>query len=39
LGQALSVRESAAMQDLLSEGTLSRIGNMIVFVFVATVLI
>jgi trk system potassium uptake protein TrkH len=39
LGQALSVRESAAMQDLLSESTLSRIGNMIIFVFVATVLI
>lgn len=39
LGQALSVRESAAMQDLLSESTLSRIGNMIIFVFVTTVLI
>ncbi len=39
LGQALSLRESAAMQDLLSEGTLSRIGRMIVFVFAATVTI
>lgn len=39
LGQALSLRESAAMQDLLSESTLSRIGRMIVFVFAATVTI
>jgi trk system potassium uptake protein TrkH len=39
LGQALSVRESAALQDLLSEGTLGRINKMIVFVFVATALI
>ncbi len=39
LGQALSVRESAAMQDLLSEGTLGRINRMIVFVFIATALI
>lgn len=39
LGQALSVRESVAMQDLLSARTLSRIGNMIAFVFVGTVLI
>jgi len=39
LGQALSLRESAAMQDLLSTHTLSRIGNMIVFIFVGTVLI
>ncbi len=37
LGQALSVRESSAMQDLLSESTLSRIGRMIVFVFAVTV--
>lgn len=37
LGQAFSLRESVAMQDLLSETTLSRIGNMIVFVFVVTV--
>jgi trk system potassium uptake protein TrkH len=36
LGQALSVRESAAMQDLLSEGTLGRINQMVVFVFIAT---
>jgi len=38
LGQALSVRESVAMQDLLSARTLSRIGNMIAFIFVGTVL-
>jgi trk system potassium uptake protein TrkH len=36
LGQALSVRESVAMQDLLSEGTLGRIGRMVVFVFITT---
>ncbi len=39
LGQALSVRESAAMQDLLSEGTLGRINRMVVFVFIATAVI
>jgi trk system potassium uptake protein TrkH len=39
LGQALSLRESVAMQDLLSARTLSRIGNMIAFIFVGTVLI
>lgn len=39
LGQALSVRESAAMQDLLSEGTIGRINRMVVFVFAATALI
>jgi trk/ktr system potassium uptake protein len=39
LGQALSLRESVAMQDLLSAGTLSRIGNMIAFIFVGTILI
>ncbi|UCG56006.1 MAG: Trk family potassium uptake protein [Phycisphaerales bacterium] len=39
LGQALSLRESVAMQDLLSTRTLSRIGNMIAFVFIGTVLI
>ena len=39
LGQAFSLRESVAMQDLLSETTLSRIGKMIAFVFAATVLI
>ena len=36
LGQALSLRESAAMQDLLSERTLGRISNMIFFIFVGT---
>jgi trk system potassium uptake protein TrkH len=39
LGQALSLRESIAMQDLLSTRTLSRIGNMIFFIFVGTLLI
>ena len=39
LGQALSVRESAAMQDLLNEGTLGRINRMVVFVFAATAVI
>ncbi len=39
LGQALSVRETAAIQDLLSEGTLGRISRMVVFVFVATAVI
>lgn len=39
LGQALSLRESVAMQDLLSARTLSRIGNMIAFIFIGTLLI
>ena len=39
LGQALSVRESVALQDLLNEGTLGRINRMVVFVFIATALI
>jgi len=39
LGQAFSVRESVAMQDLLNTRTLSRIGNMIAFIFIGTVLI
>jgi trk system potassium uptake protein TrkH len=39
LGQAFSLRESVAMQDLLSARTLSRIGNMIAFIFVSTILI
>lgn len=39
LGQALSVRESVAMQDLLSARTISRIGNMITFIFVGTIAI
>jgi len=38
LGQAFSVRESVAMQDLLSAQTLSRIGNMIFFIFIGTIL-
>jgi len=39
LGQALSLRESVAMQDLLSASTISRIGKMIAFIFVATTFI
>jgi len=39
LGQALSLRESVAMTDLLSTRTLSRIGNMIFFIFVVTVVV
>ncbi len=36
LGQAFSVRESVAMQDLLSAQTVGQIGNMIAFVFFGT---
>ncbi len=39
LGQALSVRESVAMQDLLSAKTLGKIGNIIGFIFVTTILL
>ncbi len=39
LGQALSLRESVAMQDLLSARTLGRIVNMIVFIFIVTMII
>ena len=39
LGQAFSLRESVAMQDLLSARTLSRIGNMIAFIFIGTIFI
>jgi trk system potassium uptake protein TrkH len=39
LGQAFSFRESVAMQDLLSARTVSRIRNMIFFVFFSTILI
>ncbi len=39
LGQALSLRESAAMQDLLSASTVGRISSMIIFVFITTILI
>ena len=35
----LSVREEVAMQDLLSARTLSRIGNMITFIIVGTIVI
>jgi trk system potassium uptake protein TrkH len=39
LGQVLSVRESVAMQDLLSARTLGRIRNMIAFIFFGTIII
>jgi trk system potassium uptake protein TrkH len=39
LRQALSVRESVAMQDLLSTQTLGRISNIIGFIFVTTIAI
>jgi len=39
LGQALTVRASVAMQDLLSARTLGRIAAMIAFIFVGTILI
>lgn len=39
LGHALSVRESAAIQDLLSAQTLSKISSMIAFIFLTTILI
>ncbi len=39
LRQALSVRESVAMQDLLSAQTLGRISNIIGFIFIATIII
>ncbi len=39
LGQAFSLRESVALQDLLSARTLGRIGNIIVFIFVVTLLV
>lgn len=39
LGQAFSVRESVAMQDLLSANTLNKIGNMIGFIFTTTIII
>ena len=39
LGQALSLRESVAMQDLLSARTLGRISRIIAFIFIGTLLI
>ena len=39
LGQALSLRESVAMQDLLSTQTLGRIGRIIGFLFASTLVI
>ena len=38
LGQALTVRESVAMQDLLSARTLGRISTMIAFIFLGTII-
>jgi len=38
-GQSLNVRQSAAMQDLLSAQTAGRIARLIAFVFIATVVI
>lgn len=39
LGQALTLRESVAMQDLLNARTVNRIGNMIVFIVMGTIFI
>ena len=39
LGQALGLRESAAMQDILSDQMLGRISRMIAFIFVTTVVV
>jgi trk system potassium uptake protein TrkH len=39
LGQSFTVRESAAMQDLLSADTLNRIARMVGFIFIATLVI
>ncbi len=39
LGQSLNVKESVAMQDLLSEQTVNRIGAIIAFIFGFTLLI
>lgn len=39
LGQALNVRESVAMQDLLSAQTLGKIGTIIAFIFIFTIFI
>jgi trk system potassium uptake protein TrkH len=39
LGQVLSVKESVAMQDLLSENTRNRIGRVIGFIFISTIMV
>jgi len=39
LGQALSVREQVAMQDLLSARTVGQIGKMITFIFLGTLIL
>ena len=36
-GQSLNVRQSVAMQDLLSAQTVNKIANMIAFIFIATI--
>jgi trk system potassium uptake protein TrkH len=38
-GQALNVRQAAAMQDLLSTQTINKMANIIAFVFIATIAI
>jgi trk system potassium uptake protein len=39
LGQAFTVKESVAMQDILNTGTVNKIGRMIAFIFIATIVI
>ncbi|MFC1677876.1 TrkH family potassium uptake protein [Planctomycetota bacterium] len=39
LGQALSLSESVAMQDMLNARTLSQIGKIIVFIFITTIVV
>ncbi|AQQ70457.1 Ktr system potassium uptake protein B [Limihaloglobus sulfuriphilus] len=39
LGQAFTLKESVAMQDILNTGTVNKIGRMIAFIFVATIII
>ncbi len=39
LGQALTLRESVAMQDLLSASALNRLGNTIGFIFLVTLIL
>ena len=38
LGQSFNIRESAAIQDLLSERTVGKIGTMITFIFAGTLI-
>lgn len=39
LGQAFSLRESSVLQDMLNAQTLSRIGNIIAFIFIVTIVV